>query len=128
MKHIVQNGQSLWSIAIEYDTKIDSIKELNQLGSDSIYNGQELLIYPAGSMPTPAPTATLTPTATMSPSPSATAMSTAIPTTLPTEATPAVEKISSKIPPQTIFGYGIVLVSVIGLLSMLVNMSLKKIK
>lgn len=128
VKHIVQNGQSLWSIAIEYDTKIDSIKELNQLGSDSIYNGQELLIYPAGSMPTPAPTATLTPTATMSPSPSATTMSTAIPTTLPTEAAPAVEKISSKIPPQTIFGYGIVLVSVIGLLSMLVNMSLKKIK
>jgi len=128
--HIVQNGQSLWSIAIEYGTKIDTIKELNGLTTNDIYNGQELIVYPAGSMPTPAPsaTATLTPAPTHSPTPTLQKE----PTTTPTPVTDATQaetvKETRSIPPQTIVGYAIVMVSVIGLLGMLVDMSVKKIK
>jgi len=53
--HDVQYGQSLWSIAIAYDTKIDEIKRLNNLTSNDIYLGQKLLIKNAGtSTPTAA--------------------------------------------------------------------------
>ncbi len=125
--HIVQSGQSLWSIATAYGTKIDTIKELNGLTSDTINNDQELLIYPAGSMPTPLPTETITPTAapTLTPTITPTAADLTTPTPQPsTTQTPG----NSSIPLQTIVGYGIVLVSVIGLLGMLVKLSIKKIK
>ncbi len=53
--HLVQSGQSLWSIATGYGTTIDSIRRLNNLGeSATIYIGQKLLINPPGSLtPTP---------------------------------------------------------------------------
>ena len=126
--HIVQSGQSLWSIATAYGTKIDTIKQLNSLTSDSIYNDQELLVYPVGSMPTPAPTATLTPTSapTGTPTliPTAADLPTPTPQAMPTETKSGGNSISQ----QTIAGYAIVLISVIGLLAMLVKLSVKKIK
>ncbi|MGV8026840.1 MAG: LysM peptidoglycan-binding domain-containing protein [Anaerolineaceae bacterium] len=126
--HIVQSGQSLWSIATAYGTKIDTIKQLNSLTSDSIYNDQELLVYPVGSMPTPVPTATLTPTSapTGTPTliPTAAGLPTPTPQAMPTETKSAGNSISQ----QTIAGYAIVLISVIGLLAMLVKLSVKKIK
>jgi LysM repeat protein len=127
--HVVQSGQSLWSIAIEYGTKIDSIKQFNNLTSDSIYNGQELLIYPAGSMPTPQPTPTQTSTPVATRTPTQTPVATLA--TAVTEETPTPSSAASprnNIPTQTIMGYAIVLISVVGLLAMLVNMSIKKIK
>ncbi len=47
VKHIVQSGQSLWSIAIAYNTKIANIVSLNNLYGDTptIYQGQELIIF-----------------------------------------------------------------------------------
>ena len=126
--HIVQSGQSLWAIATAYGTKIDTIKQLNSLTSDSIYNDQELLVYPVGSMPTPAPTATLTPTSipTGTPTmvPTAAELPTPTPQAMPTEAKSGGSSISQ----QTIAGYAIMLISVIGLLAMLVKLSIKKIK
>jgi LysM repeat protein len=50
--HEVQYGQTLWSIAIAYETKIDAIKLLNNLTSNDIQPGQKLLI---GTGPTPQP-------------------------------------------------------------------------
>jgi LysM repeat protein len=50
--HEVAYGQSLWSIAIAYGTKIEVIKALNNLGDIDIYVGQKLLILRG---PTPAP-------------------------------------------------------------------------
>ena len=124
--HIVQSGQSLWAIATAYGTKIDTIKELNGFTTDTINNDQELLIYPAGSMPTPIPTATDTPTAapTLTPTITATAVDPGTSTPQPSSE-PAVR--NSSIPTRTIAGYAIVLVSVIGLLAMLVKLSIKKI-
>ncbi|HEY2981598.1 MAG TPA: CAP domain-containing protein [Anaerolineales bacterium] len=68
--HEVQYGQTLWSIAIAYDTKIDLIKSLNNLSTNDLQPGQRLLIK---QVPTPVP-------ATDTPVPSAT-------TSLPTEET-----------------------------------------
>lgn len=42
--HEVQQGQSLWQIAIEYRTTIAQIKQLNGLSSNDIYPGDKLLI------------------------------------------------------------------------------------
>ena len=53
--HQVQSGQSLWSIAIKYGVKIDSIRRLNNISPDgTIYIGQKLIIQAPGlSIPTP---------------------------------------------------------------------------
>ena len=53
--HQVQSGQSLWSIAIKYGVKIDSIRRLNNISPDgTIYIGQKLIIRGPGiSTPTP---------------------------------------------------------------------------
>ena len=53
--HQVQSGQSLWSIAIKYGVKIDSIRRLNNISPDgTIFIGQKLIIRgPGPSTPTP---------------------------------------------------------------------------
>ena len=61
--HEVRYGHTLWTIATNYGTTVDLIKEMNGMYTDSVYVGQYLLI------PTPAyfaltPSATLTPTGT----------------------------------------------------------------
>src|SRR6185436_7938246 len=62
--HEVQYGQTLWSIAIAYDTKIDIIKSLNNLATNDLQPGQKLLIK---QVPTPIPaTDTAAPSATAS--------------------------------------------------------------
>jgi LysM repeat protein len=63
--HKVQYGQSLWSIAITYNTTIDQIRAWNNLGdSIEIYVGQVLLVQRGATQPPP-PTNTplATPTA-----------------------------------------------------------------
>jgi hypothetical protein len=42
--HEVKNGQSMWSIAIEYGVKIEQIRQLNNLSSTNIRSGQKLLV------------------------------------------------------------------------------------
>lgn len=58
--HVVQPGQTLWSIAIAYGMHIDEIKALNKLTSDTVYAGRTLIIKLA-------PTVTITPTITITP-------------------------------------------------------------
>ena len=58
--HVVKDLESLWGIAVAYETTIDQIKAVNGLKTDVIFTGQELVIQ-AGYTPTPSPTATLTP-------------------------------------------------------------------
>ncbi|MBN2048534.1 MAG: LysM peptidoglycan-binding domain-containing protein [Anaerolineaceae bacterium] len=104
--HSVKNGQSLWSIAVAYDTTIDTIVGLNNLDADdpTIYTGQRLLVR---IVPTQLPgtkqtatttmTAAAASTATRTPSPTVTArkQSTMTPTTAATDITVTV------IPPET---------------------------
>lgn len=42
--HEVKAGQTLWQLAISYETKIDEIKRLNNLFDNEIYPGTKLLI------------------------------------------------------------------------------------
>lgn len=71
--HEVKNGQSLWSIAIKYGTKIDEIRRLNNLPSTDIYTGQKLLVQKGATQPaTPTSNATATPRMTLTPQPSQT--------------------------------------------------------
>lgn len=42
--HEVKAGQTLWQIAISYETKIDEIKRLNNLFDNNIYPGTRLLV------------------------------------------------------------------------------------
>ncbi|HEY3475032.1 MAG TPA: CAP domain-containing protein [Anaerolineales bacterium] len=72
--HEVKPGQTLWQIAITYETKIDEIKRLNNLFDNNIYPGTRLLIRTGVVLPTItltlvpalAPTATIVPTETRS--------------------------------------------------------------
>ncbi len=68
--HEVQQGQSLWSIAIAYGVHIAQIQQMNNLGqSITIQRGDKLLVKRLGT-PTPAPpTATSTETELPSPAP-----------------------------------------------------------
>ncbi len=60
--HELQYGQTLWNVAIDYQTKIKDIQALNNLGSELIvYQGQKLLVKRGASQPAPAiPTSTIT--------------------------------------------------------------------
>ena len=61
IKHIVQPGQALWSIAITYGTTVEQLQALNNLSANAvIYEGETLLIRLANT-PTPSPTITPTP-------------------------------------------------------------------
>jgi spore germination protein YaaH len=62
--HEVKNGQSLWSIAIEYGVKIDQIRQLNNYSATEIYTGQTFLIQKSATQPaTPTASSSATPTA-----------------------------------------------------------------
>jgi LysM repeat protein len=85
--HIVQPGQTLIGIAQAYGVSVTEIKALNNMTTDDIYVGDELLIRLAG---TPAPTDTPTPTVT--------ATRVASPTPLPTRTPTAVLTSTKAIP------------------------------
>lgn len=57
--HTVQEGDTLFGLALLYGVSVDQIRTLNGLESDLLRIGQELLIVPAQATPTPpAPTPT----------------------------------------------------------------------
>jgi hypothetical protein len=65
--HEVKAGQSLWQIAIDYEVKIDDIKQLNNLFDNSIYPGEKLLIKKETLSSTTTPTESLMVEVTASP-------------------------------------------------------------
>lgn len=67
ISHLVQPGETLWSIAIAYKTTIAELKAINRLTSDNIYPGNTLIILLPKATPTPAPTSTGTPYPTPTP-------------------------------------------------------------
>lgn len=58
--HEVKAGQTLWQIAISYETKIDEIKRLNNLFTNDIYPGDKLLIRKGVTALTSTPAVTAT--------------------------------------------------------------------
>ncbi len=82
--HVVQQGQSLWQIAIAYGVKIAAIQALNQLPSTyQIQPGDKLLIIHVGT----ATPSSLPPTETPSPMTPTTAPAVSSPTSTPEVAT-----------------------------------------
>lgn len=86
--HTVADGQSLWGIALAYGVFIGDIQNLNGLDADNsvIQAGQNLMIFPPGSIETEIPAVTnqpadltgtadsqITPTSTETPAPTLTA-------------------------------------------------------
>ena len=67
--HQVQNGQSLWSIAIAYETKIEQIRRYNYITDLTIYSGQKSLVQKGATQPPPTPSETAVATPTLSPWP-----------------------------------------------------------
>ncbi len=77
--HIVQHGETLFSIARRYGVTVEQLRQLNGIGSDNlIHTGQRLVISTAPNSSTPTPTAQPTPP----PSPTATAAPTPRPAVL----------------------------------------------
>ncbi len=67
--HVVQYGQTLWAIAIAYDTKIKELQALNNLGeSIVVQQGQKLLVKRGATQPAPQ-AQQVTPTAMMTTTP-----------------------------------------------------------
>lgn len=56
IQHVVQPGETLWSISLAYKVNFEEIKRLNKLTDNLIYPGDTLIVQSA------APTATATPT------------------------------------------------------------------
>ncbi len=109
--HEVQYGQSLWSIAIAYGTKIDEIKRLNNLTSNDIYLGQKLLIKNVGTATPKVLVATKTETPRQT--------STSAPTHVPDTETPAVTPTLTAKPQASVKSRGVLtwIIIVIALLA-----------
>ena len=129
--HVVGPGQALWSIAIAYNTKIDTIRALNNLtASSTLRIGMKLLIRQADpatltptitlTVPIPSRTATATqptrtPTLTRTPSPTPTASATITVTPTPT-AKPLLPFLpSGGLAGQNLLGVILIVVCAIGL-------------
>ena len=127
--HIVEPGQTLWSIAVAYGVKILELQQMNNLaGTTTIYNGMKLTIKNA-------------PTPTISPSPTATSVrptrtpTSRVPTKTPTPyytptatATPTPEPLISGLPKldRRTLGVGIIALCALGLGVVVVLNFLKK--
>jgi uncharacterized protein YkwD len=118
--HEVKNGQSMWSIAIEYGVKIEQIRQLNNLSSTDIYAGQKLLVQKnATQQPTPTSTLTDVPTVqmTLTPEPNVpTQISTAQPT----------EKHSASVQKMNMFNFSVITISSLFLLGLCIAIAMKK--
>jgi len=82
--HEVRYGQTLWSIAIAYNTTIKQIQSLNALGeSTTVYEGQTLLVQTGATQPAIQSGETVTPVPSIYTSPTQTLLPTNSPTAIP---------------------------------------------
>jgi LysM repeat protein/uncharacterized protein YkwD len=102
--HEVKNGQSLWSIAIEYGVKIEQIRQLNNLSSTDIRPGQKLLVQKGATQPIPTSNVTETPVAPMIVTPQA-------PVQLQTSTPQPTEEYSAPDQKANTFGFGAIAIA-----------------
>lgn len=124
--HTVRSGQSLWSIALAYDTHIADIARLNNISLENpvIYSGQKLLL-PTPIVPWDTPTAAPTqadelPTPTASPLPP-----TPRPTATATPFLPSPTPLPAPARPAASFPFGTVIASIAGLGLLLILIGLR---
>jgi LysM repeat protein len=136
VKHVVQNGQTLTSIADAYGITVEDLRKRNNMTKDesTIWTGQELVIYPAGSVTAAPQEATATPAAGEAVTPAAQGeFAAASPNAQayvppPTE-TPQLAQQPTQVKQQTksedqkrlqVYGILLILVSGVGLISILI--------
>ncbi|HKI54565.1 MAG TPA: LysM peptidoglycan-binding domain-containing protein [Anaerolineales bacterium] len=119
--HEVQYGQTLWSIAVQYNTTIAELKRLNNLPDDTISPGWKLLIQKGATQPAPVTDSPLDANADVTPT--ETKYPTAIPfyTTTPTvtatiEAVPLRQQIkqNSMVVAALLIAFSVLLAGIIG--------------
>ena len=121
LTHVVGYGQTLEKIANLYGVKINDLVQLNKIDPNTIYEGQKLIIFPPGTIPTSTSTPTEIPP-TITPKPAvATQVISLSPTAITTDGNPSVEEDTfesiSELPIIIVFCLlaGVVLLMVIGL-------------
>jgi LysM repeat protein len=123
--HVVEYGQALSSIAVAYGVTVAELQALNHLSGINIYVG-DVLIIRAAPTPTVSPTRTSTvqrPTRTPSSTPTPyTPRPTRTPTVTPT---PGILDSLPKVDRSTV-GFGLVVVSAVGLIAMIGTSMFKK--
>jgi LysM repeat protein len=130
--HLVETGQTLWSISIAYGVTVDQLIALNNLDTKNpvIYAGQKLVVR-AAFTPTTSPTLTETPRPpTITPRPTATRRPTRPPHTATALASPTADPAAVRtggLTRQSV-GLGILAVSAVGLLILLATSVLRKKK
>jgi LysM repeat protein/uncharacterized protein YkwD len=102
--HEVKNGQSLWSIAIEYGVKIEQIRQLNNLSSTDIRPGQKLLVQKGATQPIPTSNVTETPVAPLMVTPQA-------PVQLQTSTPPPTQEYFAPDQRANTFGFGAIAIA-----------------
>lgn len=111
LAHIVQSGDTLWSVALQYGLTLEQLVALNGLSAEAVLNiGQELYIRPPDT-PTPEPTlppspATETPQAVLAAAitvlpPTLVATNTPLPTEVMLEPSPTPQTLTNSLPPTT---------------------------
>lgn len=122
--HEVQYGQTLWSIAINYNTTIKQIRQLNNLFDDTITVGQKLLVLRNATQPVsisiPTVTGTPLPAYFASPTPNRVSYFTSTPTIQPAF------DLSGQNDQQTMFGVGAIAFTAIVLAGIFTAISRKK--
>ena len=116
IKHLVRPGETLWAIAIAYQTTVAQLKTYNRLTSNTIYPGMTLIIVP----PAPTLTPTLTPTETSRPTVTPFLFRTSTPTSSPTStplSSPAVDRRSGSLILGLIVGSSLILAGALAALS-----------
>ncbi len=96
--HTVRSGQTLITIAKGYGITLAELKALNNLASDTIYEGQKLLIRKAS---TPGPTSTMTVTRTPTKAATPTRKPTRTPTSSITPTLPATDAVLAQAAVET---------------------------
>lgn len=110
--HEVRFGQTLWQIAITYETTIDEIKRLNNLLDNNIYPGNMLLIRTGLLAPSATPPASPLPAFTPTSSPTGTpAASTGVAGATPVRASPVAPQANARL---TYALLGIILLAIVG--------------
>lgn len=122
--HEVQYGQTLWGIAINYNTTIKQIQQLNNLSDTTITVGQKLLVLKGATQPAPisAPTATGTPSVIYFATPEPTRIS--LPT--PTQTIQPIFDFSAQSDQETRFGIGAIIFTAVLLAGIFTAMTRRK--
>ncbi|HEY9152353.1 MAG TPA: LysM peptidoglycan-binding domain-containing protein [Anaerolineales bacterium] len=120
--HVVQYGQTLWSIAIAYHTTVRQIQTLNNLSSIVIIDGQKLLVLKGGTQPV----AIANTTGTLAPSTVFTASSMQFQTPIHRQTPTPTKELPTQYSKADMLSFGAILIAALFLGGLFIAMSRKR--